>query len=262
MDNLNTEKEHIPPVSPQLRGEAMSYAVQSAVYNLGANFFEPYINYRVQKHYSQNNFTHPDAGSYKQNLVGEFVGDIAGSSTLILAEALCPEQLHSMTRKIRSWVDPVYVSVAHKIFSADKDHPDYEQKIKEWTTFQERNLVRSAIIATAGIAGNIATQKLLLGNPAPTKLILAGKLISTTLTTSIGLTTRIAFPEQIQSVDNWMSKNIFAPLMKEKDQNVINSNLSTPSTTPTPPTTSTTHVEKLAQRNDKLGIDNRTKSII
>lgn len=212
MDALETgiEDKKSAPVTAQLRGETMAYALQSAVHNLGANFFEPYINYRVQKSYSQK------GGSYAQNLGGEFAGDIIGASTLMLLEAVCPEQLHSCTRTMRSWVDPLYTSVAHKVFAKEKDSPDYEQKIEKWKTFQERNLARSAIIATAGIAGNIATQKLVIGNPAPTKLIFVGKLISTALTTTLGLTARFTFPDQMKNADKWMAKNIFAPMLKDK----------------------------------------------
>lgn len=211
MDALETADSKKPvPVTSQLRGETMAYALQSAVHNLGANLFEPYINYRVQKSYSRK------GGSYTQNLAGEFAGDIIGASTLMLAEAVCPEQLHACTRTMRSWVDPLYTSVAHKVFAKEKDSPDYDQKIEKWKTFQERNLARSAIIATAGIAGNIATQKLVIGNPAPTKIIFIGKLISTALTTTLGLSARFAFPEQMKSADKWMSKNIFAPMLKDK----------------------------------------------
>lgn len=215
MDALETGKDDkkSAPVTAQLRGETMAYALQSAVLNLGANFFEPYINYRVQKHYSAKD----GAGNYTQNLAGEFAGDIIGASTLMLAEAVCPEQLHACTRTLRSWVDPLYTSVAHRVFAKEKDSPDYEQKVEKWKTFQERNLVRSAIIATAGIAGNVATQKLVIGNPSPTRLIFAGKLVSTALTTTLGLSARLAFPEQMKGIDKWVGKNIFTPMLKDKD---------------------------------------------
>ena len=72
-------------------------------------------------------------------------------------------------------------------------------------------------MATAGIAGNIATQKLLAKNPSPTRVIFAGKLLSTALTTTMGLTSRFAFPEQTRNMDRWMSKNLFAPMMKDKE---------------------------------------------
>lgn len=201
-------------VSSQLRGETMAFALQSAFYNLGANFFEPYINYRVQKHYSKND---PSiSGNYTQNLAGEFAGDVIGASTLMLAEALAPEQLHAATRKLRSWVDPLYTSVAHRVFEKEKNSPDYEKKVEEWKTFQERNLVRSAIVATAGIAGNLATQKWVIGNPSPTKVIFAGKLISTALTTTIGLGVRLAFPQQMKSVDTWVGEKVFKPWLSDK----------------------------------------------
>lgn len=220
MSKTETENAYKEPnsVSAQLRGETMAYAVQSAVYNLGANFFEPYINYQVQKRYSGHGLAHNTAhGNYAQNLAGEFAGDIIGASTLMLAEAICPEQLHAGTRRARSWIDPIYSSIAQKVFAKEKGSPDYEQKIDKWKTFQERNLVRSTIIATAGIAGNIATQKLVIGNPSPTKLIFAGKLVSTALTTAIGLGARMAFPERMKSLDTLVGKKIFKPLLNDKE---------------------------------------------
>jgi len=225
-------------VSAKLRGETMAYAAQSAIYNLGANFFEPYINYRVQKRYSSHDASHPGVhGNYTQNLAGEFAGDIIGSSSLILAEALIPEQLHACTRKMRSWIDPLYTSVAHIAFAKEKSEPGYEQKIEKWKTFQERNLVRSAIIATVGIAGNLATQKMLIKNPSPTGLIFAGKLASTSLTTAIGLGVRLAFPHQMKGVDRWMSKKIFAPMMQDEE-------------TPTDDAHAASHADRLVNQSD------------
>lgn len=202
-------------VSAQLRGETMAYAVQSAVYNLGANLFEPYVNYRTQKYFSSHHHNE-SYGSYAQNLTGEIAGDLIGSSTLIAAEALCPEALHGFTRAARRLVDPLYSSVAHRVFADKKNEPDYEQAVQKWKTFQERSLVRSAIMATAGIAGNLATQKWLVKNPSPTHVIFAGKLISTALTTTLGLTSRLVFPEQTRNVDRWMSQHLFAPMMQDK----------------------------------------------
>src|SRR4051812_36886548 len=85
-------------ISAQLRGETVAYAVQHAIYSLGANLYEPYINQYRQKRYSR---THPSAsaGTYGQNLIGELAGDVAGAGTLILSEALFPSQLHTFMRK-------------------------------------------------------------------------------------------------------------------------------------------------------------------
>lgn len=203
-------------VSAHLRGETMAYALQSGIYNLAANCFEPYINYRVQKYYSGTGKDHQVAyGNYPQNLAGELAGDVIGSSALILAEALFPEQTHFCTRAMRGWVDPLYTSVAHRVFAKEKDTPGYEKKVEDWKIFQERNLVRSLIIATAGIAGNITVQKTLVGNPSPARIVFAGKLASTALTTTIGLVTRLTFPDKMRSLDNWISKKIFVPFMED-----------------------------------------------
>lgn len=220
-------------VSAQLRGETMAYAAQSAVYNIVANFFEPYIGTQVQKRFSGADAAHPGKhGTYVQNMAGEFAGDLIGSSTLMLAEAVAPNQLHACTRTMRGWIDPFYTKIANHVFADEKDEPGCDEKIAKWKLFQERNLVRSSIIATAGIAGNVATQKLLIGNPSSTKLILAGKLASTAVTTGLGLGMRMAFPQPMNNMDKWMSKKVFAPMMDDKTANAA------------PPS----HVEKLAQQ--------------
>jgi hypothetical protein len=206
-------------VPAEVRGEAMAFAVQSAVTNLGANFFEPYLGHRIQKRFAaKGTDAAPKHGSYAQNLAGELAGDIIGASALILAEAVCPEQFHALARRARQFVDPLYDSVAHRAFASERDSPDYEKKVEEWKVFQERNLVRSAFIAGAGLAGNLATQKLLVRNPSPTSLIFAGKLASTAATTAIGLTLRIAFPEKTKQVDGWISNKVFRPLMNDRDK--------------------------------------------
>lgn len=204
-------------VSAELRGETMAYAAQSAVYNLAANFFEPYVGYRIQKRFSGSKLSHPEKhGNYTQNLVGEFAGDITGASTLLLSEALFPKQLHSLTRKIRSCVDPMYASLAHIALSDQKSAPDYTQQIDQWKTFQERNLARSVVIAAGAIAGNVATQKLLIKNPSPTRVIFGGKLLSSALTTALGLAVRFVFPNQTRNMDQWIGRNVFAPALEDK----------------------------------------------
>lgn len=202
-------------VSAQLRGETIAYAVQHMVYNLGANFYEPYINHWRQKFYTSR---HPGQhfGSYKQNLGGELIGDVVGPGALIAAEIIAPTQLHGFMRGARRLVDPLYTTAAHWIFAKEKCEPGYEQKIEQWKTFQERNLVRETIITTTAIASNLASQKLLIKNPAPVSVIFTGKLLGASVTAALGLTTRLLFPERIKKMDQWLGKNIFAPMMEDK----------------------------------------------
>ena len=261
------DEKETPAVTAQLRAESIAYAVQTGVFNLAANFVEPYINYRIQQQHSIHNEpqhtgnnqpqhvggnqpqhaggnavhvdgAHPEArGTYTQNLVGEFAGDLIGSSTLILAETLIPGPLHAFTRAARSLVDPVYTPIAHMVLAKDRFEPDHEERVEQWKTFQERNLVRSAIMATAGIAGNVLTQKYLVGNPSPTSLILKGKLLSTALTTATELGVRFAFPHHMGRLDKWMGGK-FAPMMKDE-------------TLPGEENASTLHTDKIEQERCK-----------
>lgn len=208
-DNGTTEMQ---VVTAQQRGETIAYALQGCVYNLAANLFEPYINYRVQKHYGKD----AQHGSYGQNLGGEIAGDISGAGALILAETFMPNQFHCFMRDAGRWVDPIYERAAHVALAKEKDSPDYQQKVDNWKAFQEKNLVRSAIMLTAGISGNLAAQKLLFGNPSPTSLIFKGKLLSLSITTAIGLVSRLAFPEQMKALDRKIGEK-FAPVMKDKE---------------------------------------------
>lgn len=202
------------PVSAELRGEAMAYALQSGAFSIAANLFEPYINYRIQKHFAPRNILHPGQyGNYGQNLLGELAGDLTGVIGLISAEAIAPKQLHACTRTMRSWVDPLYTTVARWVLASEKNSPAYETNVREWADTHERNLVRSSIIMTANVAGNVAAQKWLIGNPSSTKLIFAGKLASSAVTTSLGLAMRLMFPDQTKNMDRWISKKIFMPLL-------------------------------------------------
>jgi len=201
-------------VTKELRGETIAYALQNGLYSLAANFVEPYIGYRTQKYYSVHDAKHPAYGNYTQNLLGEFVGDVAGAGSLIIAETVTPKLLHTILRNARTLVDPLYTTVAHRVFAAEKSSPDYEQKVQQWALSQERNLVRSSFMATFGIVGNIAAQKFLIGNPSPTSVIFKGKLLSSLFTTSLGLAARIAFPRQLKGVDNAIAKKI-SPLLED-----------------------------------------------
>ena len=201
-------------VSNQLRGEAMAFAAQSAVYTLVANTFEPYISYRVQRHYAMRDPKHIEKhGNYSQNLAGELIGDLTGAATLVGLEALCPGPLHYCTRQFRQAIDPLYDSVARWVFKDKKNEPDYQKTVDEWKLYQERNLARSLVVSICGVACNIAAQKYLVGNPSPVKLILLGKAASTAVSTSIGLVARMVFSKQTQAIDRYMAKKIFTPIM-------------------------------------------------
>jgi hypothetical protein len=215
MAKTDTTNQDDKMVSAQLRGETIAYAFQSGICNLGANFLEPYVGYRTQRYFSEHGGAPKAYGSYTQNLAGEFAGDVIGSATLVGAELLFPQQLHHFMRSARNVVDPLYSSAARSIFSDQKGSPGYEQKMEDWKLFQERNLVRSGIMATASIAGNVATQRWVFANPAPTSAVFKGKLLSTAITTTIGLAVRLAFPARMHAVDQWMGSTMFTPMLSD-----------------------------------------------
>lgn len=210
-------------VSAELRGETIGYAFQSIGYNLIGNLFEPYINYRIQEHYSGKNHTNGKHGTYAQNLAGEFIGDFAGGSALILAEATMPKQLHSLLRSMRRAVDPLYSKLA-KYFVDDKYPPEeYEKRVERWKTFQERSLCRSSIVAVTGIAANVAAQKWLVNNPSSTGVILGGKIASTALTMGLNLGARMMFPKQMNNLDKAIG-GTFSGMMEDEQIEEIPSN--------------------------------------
>lgn len=210
------DKNNLIFVDPRQRGETMAFAAQNIIYNIGANFLEPYVNLRVQKYYSSHDASHAvKAGNYTQNLAGEFAGDLIGSGGLMLAEATAPIALHTCTRTMRGWIDPVCAQVADHAFAGQENDPNYQQEKESWKIAQERTLVRAGIVTAGTVAGNIFTQKMILQNPAPTKVIFIGKLLSSTLTTTLGLAARAMFPSHAQGLDRWMSKKIFTPMFEE-----------------------------------------------
>ncbi len=229
------------PVSAQLRGETIGYAVQSIGYNLAGNLIEPYISYRIQQHYSGRHPSAHGGGNYSQNVAGEFIGDFAGGAALIAAETCIPTQLHDFTRKARGWLDPFYDKIARNFLVHDCTDKEYEQKVNSWKVFQERNMVRSGLIATVGIAANVATQKWLLSNPSPTGVILGGKLASTAVTMALGLGARFAFPKQMNSMDQWMGK-VITPMIEEKEADSQNK-------------PAVSHVEKLAKKEKSTQLE-------
>jgi hypothetical protein len=222
MRKKTEDKPDNSAVSSQVRGETMAYAMQSGIFSIMANLYEPYLNLLIQKKYYQKYAAH-DAekyqryGTYTQNLAGELVGDLTGAGTLFAAELSAPEQLHRFTRGARRFIDPLFESVAHRVFYDEKNTPGYEQKMEEWKVFQERNFVRSGIIASAGMAGNLLTQKLWCHNPSPTHVIFLGKAATTMLTTALGLGVRFAFPDQMKGLDGWVSKRYLAPRLNDTE---------------------------------------------
>jgi hypothetical protein len=231
--NVERSDRSYKNISVSLRGETMAYALQHAIYNIAANVYEPIIGGWVQRKYSPGH-----AGNYKQNFLGEIAGDITGAGALILAEAFASGPLHICTRTMRSWIDPFYTSVAHRVFADQKDNPNYDKLVNDWKIFQERNLVRSALMLGTGIAGNIITQKTLLKNPAPAKIILLGKAASATVTTALGLAIRFAAPDAMKKTDKWLSEKLFIPLLDDEKPGKAHP--------------AATHVDRVLTRNPEL----------
>lgn len=205
--------------SAQHRGEVIAYALQNGLFGFGANLFEPYVNSSVQKmlaHRQKGRAQQKAYGGYFQNLLGEVAGDVAGVSVLVAGETWCPVALHTVLRNMRQTIDPLYNTVAQWVFSDEVGSPDYQKKVDEWKLAQERNFCRSAIMSVAGMTANIAAQKLVL-NEAPISAIFKGKLCSSVLTTSLGLAARVALADQTKGIDVWLSKNLFAPMLRKQD---------------------------------------------
>src|SRR5690606_30023783 len=97
------------------------------------------------------------------------------------------------------------------------NQPDYDIKINQWKTQQERNLVRASIMGVTNIAANLASQKTLFRNPAPTGVIFKGKLLSTALTTSVALAARVCFPGKTKEMDRWVSQRVCASMRDDDD---------------------------------------------
>jgi hypothetical protein len=203
-------------VSAQLRGDTVSYALQHMVSNLAANIYEPWIDSRVQKKYYDHfkNGTH-GYGSYKQNFIGQIAGDVGGGAALITAELLIPNQLHTFTRAARKAIDPVYECFAHWALADQKQAPDYAEQVERWKTYQERSIVRSAVMMTAAMGTNIATQKA-IGNPSPVKAIFGSRVVSMAVTTAITLVSRLLFPEQTRKFDKWVNNKVVQPLFADE----------------------------------------------
>ncbi len=212
-ENPSNAKAHLnAPITPELRGETMAYALQSGLGHLAGNIYEPWIDYQVQKHYARGTSKH---GTYGQNFAGEVIGDVAGAAALIAAETLFPRELHGFLRRARSWCDPLYTGVARIALGQEACEPDFEQRIEKWKTFQERNLVRSGIIGVVGIAANVSSQKILLNNPSPTSVVFKGKLLSTAVSTGIMLTARMLFAKRMKQMDEWLGEKVFEPMLSQ-----------------------------------------------
>lgn len=231
-------------VSSQERGETMAYAAQNMLVNSVGNVIESGINFGVQKYFAQHDPAHKmQSGTMAQNLSGEFAGDFAGSIALVAAEALCPEQYHSFSRRVRSWIDPFYEKLARNLLKKDCPDDEYEKKVHDWKVFQERNVVRAGFIGVVGVGANLVAQKV-LNNQAPLRVIALGKVISTGIMMAGGLSLRMALPKQMKALDEKMGE-IVAPLMKDETSPEL---VDKPIEKPVEKPAKTSHVEALAAK--------------
>lgn len=223
MTDTSDKDASIETVSAQVRGETMAHALQSGMFNLAANFYESGINVRVQKYY-HDKYGHDASkwqryGTFKQNIMGEFAGDLSGMGTLMGLETFVPEQLHTFTRGARRFIDPLFEGVAQRVFAKYEGTPDYRPQIDKWKLFHERNFVRSGIVLAGGLTGNLLTQKLIMENPSPTKVIFMGKMLSSTVTMGLNLAIRFCYADEMKKLDSWMAEKYFSQNMEDRPLN-------------------------------------------
>lgn len=193
----------------QLRAENMAYAAQSVVFNLAGNLYEPVIQSWVQKRYAMEQGTPKQAGSWFQNVAGEFFGDVGGSTGLFLASSLVPDATQGFINSVGRMVHPVFHTVGHAVFKDQFNEPDFQAKVDKWTTFQERNFARSLIVMAGNISANIAAQKYAIRNPSPAHIIFKGKLASTGVTSALNMGLRLFAPQKMKDFDAKLGRKYF-----------------------------------------------------
>lgn len=213
-----TTKEQNKKERDRRTGREVAFGVQQTFACWLTDFIDPPVSRWFQNKFGDkhHHVTH------KHVWYGEFAGDSAGFVSYMLAKRLLTRPVDATTRQVRISADPLLDWLGRRSLkpwaqkqAIGKDSPRYKKKLEEYKSFQAENIVDSAIVASSATGLNVASQKLLLHNHQPVRVILASKLIGAVTTVSLMLGLRTAVPTSMQSLDEELSERYFSRLVRQ-----------------------------------------------
>lgn len=204
------------PASKKL-GEDISFGMQQTFACWATDFIDPYIGKWIQDKYKDDKHN----GTLAHTWGGEIVGDSAAFVMYLGVQQLAPEPVHWLKRAAKACLNPLYEWTGRKHLKQwaihhdiDEDSDAYKRKMEAWKDFQSDNFAKSSVITVSSIAANVATQKL-MGNTHKLSIITASKVIGAAITMSTMLGVRFVIPKTTQQLDEELSDNYFAPLIRK-----------------------------------------------
>ncbi|MGE0754031.1 MAG: hypothetical protein AB7L92_02600 [Alphaproteobacteria bacterium] len=198
-------------------GREVAFGIQQTFACWVTDFIDPPVSKWFQTKFGDKNHK----VTHKHVWYGEFAGDTAAFAVYMFAKRVLTKPVDATIAAFKSSADPMLTRMGKKALKpwAERKHltpddPRYQQRLQEYKQFQAENVVDSAIVASSSTLLNVATQRHLLHNHQPIKVILASKLVGAASTVALMLGLRAAVPDSMSSLDDELSERYFSKMIR------------------------------------------------
>ncbi len=198
------------------RGERVAMDVETVLGCTVTDFIDPPVMTAIQNWYARRHGG--EIPGQEHNWKGEGFGDAVGAGILVGCDALFSRKMEKLSHKTSHLLDPIYRWSAVKSGRLEPGNEESEHHYKKWRNYQVDSLMRTAAFSTLATAANVASQKLYWKNPSPTIVILGSKIAGAVLTMAAVSSYHLAEPREAKAVESWLSRNIFAPILRQTDK--------------------------------------------
>jgi hypothetical protein len=202
-------------------GKDIAFGTQQTIFCLMTDWIDPIVGKWWQKKYGIKEQEVTNAHVWG----GELIGDFSGLAVFVALRHVFRKPFDALARGVERVADvPLeklgkkqlrYWAREHHVQESDAA---YQQTLKDYKEFQAHNIVDSTLLAASSSIINVASQKLLLGNEQPLKVIVASKLIGTVATMGTMLGARAALPDSTKMLDKELGDRYFSKIVRKAER--------------------------------------------
>ncbi len=198
-------------------GKALAFGGQQTAACFSTDFIDPPVSRYLQNRYGvpEHEVTHGHVW------YGEIIGDLSALPLYLAEKVLLREPLKAAADFCQSFFGSSYEKSGKKHLKCwaekhgvDENSQEYKDKLEEYKRFQAENAVDSSLVALNATTVNVLSQKYVLHNHQPLKVILGSKLVGAAATMSLMLGLRRVAPTATESLDHELSERYFAPVIR------------------------------------------------
>ncbi len=212
------KKRHQAQESSKKIGKDIAFGTQQTIFCLMTDWIDPIVGKWWQKKYGIKEQEVTNAHVWG----GELIGDLSGLAVFVALRHVFRGSFDTLTRGVERLANKPLERLGQKQLRlwAKEHHVKegnalYQQTLEDYKQFQASNIVDSTLLAASSSVINVASQKMLLGNEQPFKVIVASKLIGTVATMGTMLAARTLLPDSTKTLDNELNNRYFSKFVRK-----------------------------------------------